>query len=189
MSNKKTILAISGSTKESSTNTTILKAIKTRYADQFDVHIYDQLTELPYFNPDLDLEPFPQSVLRFRQLIESADGVLFCTPEYVFSLPGILKNAIEWTVSTTVFSDKPVAIITAATSGKKAHESLHLVMTTIMANIAPEAHFLIQAPKTKLNAQGEISDPATLAKMDTLIQALLTTINHQEHATKSTLSN
>ncbi len=179
MPQKKTILAISGSTKTTSTNAAILRAIKSRYQDELEVEILDDLTQLPYFNPDLDREPFPPAVVDLRKKIEEADGVLFCTPEYVFSLPGILKNAIEWTVSTTVFSNKPVAIITAATSGEKAHESLNLVMTTIMADVAPEARLLIQAPKTKLNGNGMVSDPATLSQIDNLVQALLSNINKQ----------
>ena len=69
--------------------------------------------------------------MHFRKSIEEADAVLICTPEYVFSLPGILKNALEWTVSTTVFSDKPTALLTASSSGEKAHESLLLVMKTL----------------------------------------------------------
>jgi NAD(P)H-dependent FMN reductase len=60
---------------------------------------------------------FRQQLLAFRKKIEDADGVLICTPEYVYSLPGSLKNAVEWMVSTTLFTDKPAALITAASSG------------------------------------------------------------------------
>ena len=86
---------------------------------------------LPHFNPDIDDEGLPLSVENFRPKIEEAAGALICTPEYVLSFPGKLKNALDCTVSTTVFSDKPVAIIAASTSGEKAHESLDLIMTTL----------------------------------------------------------
>ncbi|GJM34666.1 MAG: FMN reductase [Saprospiraceae bacterium] len=176
MTPRKTIFAISGSTKKTSANLAILKAIASMYTDQLDIQIYEGIDQLPHFNPDLDQEPFPSAVIEFRELINQADGVLICTPEYVFSLPGALKNAIEWTVSTTVFSDKPVGLITAASSGEKAFESLGLIMTTIMAKVTPAAQLLIKAPKTKLNEQGNIKDKATLEKIDNLMQALLVTL-------------
>ena len=77
----------------------------------FEVEIYAGIAALPYFNPDLDDEELPPCVENFPPRIEEAAGALICTPEYVFSLPGTLKNALDRTVSTTVFSDKPVAII------------------------------------------------------------------------------
>ncbi len=63
---------------------------------------------------DLDGENPPEAVLAFRKQIAAADGVLICTPEYVFTLPGSLKNALEWCVSTTIFSQKPTGLITAS---------------------------------------------------------------------------
>ena len=104
--------------------------------------------------------------------IAAADGVVICTPEYVFSLPGSLKNAIEWTVSTTVFSNKPVAIITASGLGEKAHEALQLIMKTIEATMLPSTQLLIQGARTKLNDSGEIVDEAILKKTKELIEAL-----------------
>src|SRR5262245_885307 len=124
---KKHILAICGSTRQNSANMQILKAIEEMAKDKLSFYYFD-LTTLPYFNQDIKDEEIHQSVFAFRKAISNADGVIICTPEYVFSLPGILKNAIEWTVSTTVFSDKSTALITASSSGEKAHESLLLVM-------------------------------------------------------------
>jgi len=128
------------------------------------------LAQLPHFNPDIDKDGIlPNSIQDFRDKIHEADSVLICTPEYVFSLPGSLKNAIEWTVSTTLFSHKPVAIITAAASGEKAHESLLLIMKTIEAKLSPQSQLLISGGKSKINSTGEITDPATLNKIKELI--------------------
>jgi chromate reductase, NAD(P)H dehydrogenase (quinone) len=130
---KKKILVLLGSTKADSVNQKVVDYFVEKTKAFFDVKIYP-LSILPYFNPDLETDLLPDSVRDFRQKIEQADGVLISTPEYVFSIPGILKNALEWTVSTIVFNEKPTAIITAASSGNAAHESIQLILKTIGAN-------------------------------------------------------
>src|SRR6187402_3552834 len=111
---KKKIFAICGSTRTNSANLQLLKAIAVLSVNEFEIEIYDQLAALPHFNPDTDNETPPEAVAILREKIKTCDGVLICTPEYIFSLPGSLKNAIEWMVSTTLFSHKPTAIITAS---------------------------------------------------------------------------
>ena len=123
----------------------------------WEVTLYTNLTELPYFNQDVTNEQAPQSVKDFRKAIERADGILICTPEYVFSLPGILKNALEWTVSTTLFTEKPAMLITASSSGQKAHESLLLVMNTLGVKTNEELCLLISGVRSKLDAQGNVT--------------------------------
>ena len=143
---RKNVLAISGSTRINSNNEAILKAISNIYNDQIEVHIYDGIAKLPHFNPDLEDDKVEQSVIDFRKQIEESDGAIICTPEYVFSIPGSLKNAIEWTVSTVVFSEKPLALITASTSGEKAHEELYLIMKTLSMKVNDDTRVLIQWP-------------------------------------------
>jgi len=84
---KLNILGISCSTKSKSTALSILEFLAKEYEESVEIKIYDQLSQLPHFNPELE-EQLPNSILELRQLIEEADGILFCTPEYVFSLPG-----------------------------------------------------------------------------------------------------
>ena len=165
------VLAICGSTRRQSTNLQIIKAIAQLAADDFEVEIYQHLAALPHFNPDLDDEQVPELVQAFRNQIGAADGVLICTPEYVFSLPGSLKNAIEWLVSTTLFYGKPTAIITASGLGQKAHESLQLIMKTIEAKLSDTTQLLIEGARPKLNSSGDITDAATLVKVKELIAA------------------
>jgi len=172
---RKKVLAISGSTRKESSNLQIIKAIARLSAGSLDMEIFSELDSLPHFNPDLEQDQVPPAITAFRNRISEADGVLICTPEYVFSLPGSLKNAIEWMVSTTIFSGKPVALITAAAQGEKAHEALLLIMRTIEARFTPETQLLIQGPRAKVNSQGDITDPPTLHKIETLI----TTFTHE----------
>ena len=145
------ILAISGSIKSNSTNGRLIQLLQDIAPASVTFAAYDDLDRLPFFNPDSDTNSPPDAVLHFRRAIEQADAVIICTPEYVFSLPGILKNALEWAVSASTFSGKPVGLIVAAASGIKAQESLHLVMQTIEAKFSDDTTLLIQGAKGKIN--------------------------------------
>jgi len=164
-----------GSIRDRSTNKSLLDAVAEMAGDRFTLRSFP-IETLPHFNPDMDNEQVCDEVREFRHLIEAADGVLISTPEYVFSIPGVIKNTIEWTVSTTVFSDKPVAIITASTSGKQGHESLGLVMRTIYAHVPDECRLLIQAPKSKLDSDGNITDATTHRQLEALVDAFCQTV-------------
>ncbi|MES2332789.1 MAG: NADPH-dependent FMN reductase [Bacteroidota bacterium] len=177
MLQKKKILAISGSTRADSVNLHILRAIAGMYAQKADFIIFNEIDQLPHFNPDLDKEPFPPAIISLRKKIEDADGILICTPEYVYSLPGSLKNAIEWMVSTTLLTDKPAALITAASSGQKAHEALNLLMRTLYVKLAENGSLLISVPKTKLSADGVITDEATLLAIRELMDSFIELIS------------
>ncbi|MES2760593.1 MAG: NADPH-dependent FMN reductase [Bacteroidota bacterium] len=171
MTAKKNILAICGSTRENSANKDIIEIITKLGQEQFTITNFD-ISTLPHFNQDLSNENVPTSVIEFREAISKADSVLICTPEYVFSLPGILKNAIEWTVSTTIFSDKTTALITASSSGEKAHESLLLVMNTLGIKTNTDLCLLISGVKSKLNMQGEVIDPVLNEQLQRLVATI-----------------
>jgi len=171
MSPKKKIFAISGSTRSNSSNLKILKQIAALSTAIFEVKLFEGIAEIPHFNPDLDTDTPPKSVTDFRNEIQQADGVIICTPEYVFSLPGSLKNALEWCVSTTIFSKKNVGLITASASGEKGHEELQLIMKTIEARFRAETSLLIQGVRGKVNAEAAIVDSLTLEQIQQFITA------------------
>src|SRR4030095_13679739 len=158
MTEKKNIFAIIGSASRNSANQIIIENIARLTEREFNLTIYDDLKSLPHFDPELSMEDTPKSVLEFRKAVNDAHGILICTPEYIFSIPSGLKNAIEWCVSTTVFSDKPIGIITASASGQKGHEELQLIMKTVMTVFTDETTLLIQGVKGKINENGEITD-------------------------------
>jgi chromate reductase, NAD(P)H dehydrogenase (quinone) len=168
---KKKVLAICGSTRTRSANLSIIRYVAALMPDKVEMDIYEGLSDLPHFNPDLDKDIVPPTVQSLRDRISEADGVLICTPEYVFSLPGALKNALEWCVSTILFSEKPVALITASASGVKAHESLQLVLKTIGASLREETQLLIQGAKGKVDGQDTITDPDTGRQLKELAAA------------------
>jgi chromate reductase len=81
-------------------------------------HLYNRIADLPAFNPDDDRDPLPENVADLRAEIRQADAILFCTPEYAGSLPGSLKNLLDWTVGDDGIYQKPVAWINAAPEGR-----------------------------------------------------------------------
>lgn len=172
MNNTKTILAISGSTRSSSTNYNYINALAAIIGPGYTItHNQDLITSLPHFTPDLDTETPPQAVTHFRQQLRYAHGILICTPEYAMGVPGTLKNAIDWTVSSCEFSHKPVALITASTLGEKAHQSLIETLNIIEAHLIPATTLLIPNVKTKINPHNQITHNETHTAIINLIQA------------------
>ena len=172
----KNILAISGSLRAKSTNLSILEIIAEMLGDRGSLTIYKDLDRLPHFNPDLDTDEPPVAVANFRQQINRCDGVLICSPEYVFSIPAALKNALEWTVSSANFHNKPTALITASSLGEKAQESLLLVLKTIDAKIGENSALLILHAQTKIKNR-TVSDAPTLEQLHLLIKSFLHTMD------------
>lgn len=179
MKNKKTVLAISGSTRADSTNSKLITAFAD-LAPELKIDIYEGLDDLPHFNPDLDGENVSEKVTDFRNRIRSSDGILICTPEYAMGVPGTLKNAIDWTVSSADFSQKPVALITASTSGEKAHDSLLETLKVIEAEVADSTQLLISYARSKISKDGKITDEKTLADVSELISLFVKMVENRK---------
>ena len=154
----KNILAISGSLRSGSSNYNILKYIGTLLPVDISYFIYDKLANIPPFDPGNDHEPVNEHVFELRKFIEKADAVVICTPEYAYGVPGQLKNALDWMVSSASFSGKPVALITASLGGEAAHAAMLLILGAIDAKVIPGATLLIQFIRSKMNVDGEITD-------------------------------
>jgi len=168
---KKKVLAISGSTRAKSTNLNYIQAISDLAADLFYVEVFHGLLNIPAFNPDDDVDNPPPVIKEFRDQLRNADGVLICTPEYAMGVPGSLKNAIDWTVSSMEFSQKPVALITASLSGLKGHAALLETLYVIESRITASTGLVISFAKTKISHDCKITDEATLTEVKKLIEA------------------
>ena len=173
---RKKILAICGSTRKTSANQSLIKAIVKLSSDTLEIKIFDGLSGIPHFNPDLDNNNPPENVLHFRRQLAEADGILICTPEYAMGVPGTLKNAIDWTVSSMEFSHKSVALITASTAGHKAHQSLMETLKVIEADIPDSSQLLISHVQTKLE-DDKIIDATILKQVENVIASLVNTIS------------
>lgn len=164
------LLAIPGSLRRNSASNAILKFIAGELSETISFVIYDKLAGIPPFD---DSDVVPTAVQEFRQLIEKSDGVLICTPEYAFGIPGALKNALDWTVSSGEFLDKPIAVITAATNGEKGHAALLLVLSALSAKIDEKATLLIDFVQAKLDSDKNLKDADTQKKVKSILHAFL----------------
>jgi chromate reductase len=171
---KKNIFIIIGSASRNSANEKLMDNFADLTKDVFNLTIFNELKTLPHFDPTLSTDNTPKAIMEFRKNIEIADGIIICTPEYVFSIPSGLKNVIEWCISTTVFSGKPIGLITASANGQMGHEELQLIMRTVMTKFNKETTLLIQGIKGKINEQGQITDNKTEEDFINFIEAFKT---------------
>src|SRR6476619_8230545 len=103
------------------------------------VRIFDGLAELPHFNPDLDTEGaiLPPSVQRLRREIGEADALIISSPEYAHGVPGSLKNALDWLVSSPVMVLKPIAVLNTSSRSTHAYASLLETLRTMSTSLIP----------------------------------------------------
>ncbi|EFM08737.1 NADPH-dependent FMN reductase [Paenibacillus curdlanolyticus YK9] len=170
------VLAISGSLRQKSSNSALMQAIMERAPENMTFSVYRGVGDLPHFNPDIDLDEGPVSVQDLRSQLKQTDAVLICSPEYGNGVPGSLKNALDWIVSSGEFVNKPTAVITASPTpmgGDKAHASLLLTLRMINAIIVEEASIMIPQISLKLNQQGEIVSEELQQQIDAVLDALL----------------
>jgi chromate reductase len=112
------ILGISGSLRRDSHNTNLLRAAAEEAGPDVELELYDGLKDVPPYDEDDEADQRPDSVSRLNAAIAEADAVLFATPEYNSSIPGQLKNAIDWIsrpVATNMLRNKPVVVVGAST--------------------------------------------------------------------------
>lgn len=168
------ILGISGSLQAGSSNTALLRAASVHMPIGATLTIYAELAELPHFNPDLDGDDAPGSVKSWRAQLAAVDAILISTPEYVFAMPGSLKNALDWVVGSGEFVNKPVALLSAsplATGGSKALDALDQVVRVMSAQVVG----VLSVPfvRKKFDEQGELADPQTVQAIEALVNELV----------------
>jgi chromate reductase, NAD(P)H dehydrogenase (quinone) len=176
------ILAISGSLRANSSNTAILRTLLGLAPDGISFLMYRGLGDLPHFNPELDHDRLA-AVNDWRHQLQEADGVIFCTPEYAHGVPGVLKNALDWIVSSGEFMNKSTAVISASPSmdgGDKANRSLVQTLRAMMAIIDEGAILCIPGVSAKLSDRGEVVDSETVQALQFVLNNLARSINaHQ----------
>ena len=168
------MLLISGSTRARSTNSSLVRTALVCTPPGVTTARYG-MTGLPYFNPDDDHDPLPPSVAALRAAVRACGAVLFCTPEYAGSLPGALKNLLEWTVGCTALQDKPVAWVYAAADprrGHGAHDELRTVLGYVGVRVVENACRSIPVTRDAVGADGLIEAPATRAALADVLRVL-----------------
>jgi NAD(P)H-dependent FMN reductase len=170
------ILAISGSLRDGSSNTQLLKLLGGWMPENISYHIYQDMGKLPHFNPPAINEAVPDIVQELYRQTNEADAIIICTPEYAFGVPGSLKNLLDWTVGTGNFVDKPVAIITASSVGEHAHASLLTTIGVLSAKIVGGGTLLIPFVRSKMDMEGNVTDEGTLQQLRSVVDKLLSVI-------------
>lgn len=176
MDKKINILGIPGSLRKDSFNKALLYAAKD-LCPQAAIEIAD-ISSFPLFNQDLSAN-IPEDVKAFKSKVKSADAIIFATPEYNYSIPGVLKNAIDWgsrPLGQNSFDEKPVAIMSAATGmigGARAQ--YHLRQTFVFLNMHPlnKPEVIVPFAAEKIQ-DGKVVDAHTIEKIEELIKALIT---------------
>lgn len=177
------ILAISGSLRAASSNTALLRAAARLASQGVEVVVYERLSCLPHFNPDLDdldREIAPLEVVDFRSQLDASDSVLISSPEYAHGVPGTLKNAIDWVVSSGQIYEKPVALLNASMSATHAYASLTEILTTADADIIQEASVRVGLPTNRIGEDDIVSDPQLSGVLRTVVAALARAIEDRQ---------
>lgn len=169
------ILAVSGSLQSRSTNRAALAvAAAALAADDVAVEIWDDLAAVPAFDPDRESDP-GTALGHLRDRLAAADGVLIATPEYAAAIPGALKNALDWLVGSADLYGKPIAILSAGTTG--GHHARHqLVRSLTWQGAHVIGHLGIEAPRAKSDDKGHLVEMATVAEVGGLARRLVEAI-------------
>jgi chromate reductase len=177
------LVAIVGSIREQSYNLKLAKYIKAKYQDKFDLEILS-IKDLPHYDQDAELNP-PEVVKTFKKKVADADAVLWVTPEYNYSIPGVLKNAIDWLSRVDkVMIGKPSWIM-GATMGAlgtvRAQNHLRdiLFSSGINSPLLPGNEVYVGAVHEKMDADGNLTHEATITFIDTVVENFINWLNKQ----------
>jgi len=159
------VLGISGSLRKGSLNSGVLLAAQALAPAELKIELCD-ISQIPLYNEDIYKQGFPAAVEAFRERVRAADALLIATPEYNHSIPGVLKNVIDYASRppTQPFDGKPAMIVGASpgvTGTARAQEHLRQALSILNVAILPTPEVLIGGALTKFNDQGELTDEKT----------------------------
>jgi chromate reductase, NAD(P)H dehydrogenase (quinone) len=175
------ILGISGSLRRGSYNTRLLEAAAELLPEGVELELFDGLKEVPPYDEDDDVEPAPDPVARLRKSIGDADAVFIATPEYNSSIPGQLKNALDWAsrpLMTNSMRFKPVAVAGASTGAFGAvwaQGELRKVLAAMGARVV-EAEVAVGHAPTRFDEQGRLVDEDIREQLAELLKLLLAAV-------------
>jgi chromate reductase len=179
------ILGLSGSLRRGSHNTSLLRAAAKLLPPGAELEVYDDLGALPHYDADLDVEPAHEAVARLREAIAEADGVLIATPEYNGSIPGVLKNALDW--ASRPFPDnalkgKPVAVVGASTGlfgAVWAQAEVRKVLGIIGADVL-EGELPVGMAHAAFDDEGHLAEAELRSALAGLVHTLSARVGAQE---------
>jgi chromate reductase len=172
------LLAISGSLRRDSYNTKLLRAAEELLPPGVELELWNGLKSIPPYDEEDDVEPGPPPVGALREAIAEADAVLFATPEYNSSIPGQLKNAVDWVsrpLATNPLRNKPVAVVGASTGAFGAvwaQAELRKVLAATGARVV-DAEVAVGHAPTRFDEAGRLTDESLQEQLGETIEALV----------------
>ena len=173
------ILAISGSLRADSHNSALLRSAAGLFPEDVEFELFDGLRAVPPYDEDDDVEPAPAAVAQLRDAIAGADAILFATPEYNHSVPGQLKNAVDWAsrpLATNPLRNKPVAVVGAsigAFGAVWAQAELRKVLAATGARVV-EGDVAVGHAHTKFDEAGRLLDDDLRRQLAEVVEELVT---------------
>lgn len=140
-----------------------------------EIYLYEVLRNIPIFNPDLGESEIPEVVISFLTKVRESDGVIISTPEYAHGIPGALKNALDWMLSSDAIVLKPVVVTSVSTSGlggMRSHAALVLVLSAMNANVVVEGSINLPYAHHKFNHNNELIDDVSVMALERAIKNL-----------------
>lgn len=180
------ILGIPGSLRRHSYNRGLIRAAQEVAPEGVEVTMYT-LHDIPFYNADVEAEGDPDAVTAFKQAIREADALLIATPQYNRSVPGVLKNAIDWASrrrgSASVLSEKPVAIV-GITPGKSLTEpaqiDLRKILEATRSHVLPDPEVKLGAAEDRYADSPDVPDEETRQQIRAVLDALVEFIQHEQ---------
>ena len=179
------ILAVSGSLRAESRNRALLEAAQLLAPARVRITLDWSLATLPHYNPDLDTldgASMPPEARRWRERAGDADGILISSPEYAHGVPGVLKNALDWLVSSTTFPGKPVALLGASAISVFAPEQLRETLTTMNARFVYEASIAVPVSGAAASAASIVADPELAQLLRGALETFVSAIRDGDQA-------
>jgi chromate reductase len=174
------VLAISGSLRQGSSNTRLLRALAEEAPEGIEVELWEGLKEIPAYDQDDDLVPGAEPVEALREAVRDADAVFFATPEYNSSIPGALKNALDWAsrpLATNAFRNKPVAVIGSSAGmfgAVWAQAELRKVLAAMGARVA-DIEVAVGRAAEKFDDEGRLADDEIRQQLGEALEVLVET--------------
>ena len=171
------VLAIAGSLRKASFNRMVLEVAKGLAPAGMSIEIFDRLGDIPPYNEDVRSGDDPQAAVALADAVRAADAVLIATPEYNYSIPGVLKNAIDWAsrAPEQPFKDKPLAIMGAAMGAlgtARAQYHLRQIFVFLEANVLNRPEVFIGGAHTKFDKNGALNDETAKDLITQQLEAL-----------------
>jgi chromate reductase len=176
MADQITVLGISGSLRKASFNSGLLRTAQELLPADMVLEIYE-LANIPFYNEDVMAAGIPETVKDFKARIAAAAALLIATPEYNYSIPGVLKNAIDWAsrpAKESPLNDKPIAIMGAGGIMGTSRAQAHLRQVAVYTNMHPlnKPEVQVQRSWEKFDADGNLTDETARQQVQQLLVAL-----------------